>query len=185
MSRLDAIVRENIRIMAQVITEICQRSTRKEVSESPLSRNQYYILNILAQSGEQLISDLARILDISAAATSKNVDRLEQLDMVERKVGKNDRRSYEIHLRPQGRHVIDRFNEITAKKQIAVMAQFSEEEKIQLLDFLKRIVQYTLNDSHDADLICLQCGGRCGDDCVVDSGKGKCPSHESIINPLT
>ena len=82
MPEIDAILRENIRIMAQVITEVCQRDTRKKVCDPPLSRNQYYLLNILATSGEFLISDLARILDISPAATSKNIDRLEQLELV-------------------------------------------------------------------------------------------------------
>ena len=103
MSDLNSVLQENIRIMAQVITEICQRSTRKQATEHPLSRNQYYILKILATSGEFLISELARILDISPAAASKNIDRLEQLELVVRQAHKGDRRSQEVRVDDQVR----------------------------------------------------------------------------------
>ena len=89
----DEILRENIRITAQVITEICQASTRRQVCPQPLSRNQYYILKILAVNGDYLSSELAAILDISSAAASKNVDRLEQWDLVSRHARPADRRS--------------------------------------------------------------------------------------------
>lgn len=174
MSEIDGILRENIRIMAQVITEVCQRSTRKLVCPSPLSRNQYYILNILATSGEFLISDLARILDISPAAVSKNIDRMEQLNLVQRRARPGDRRSLEVFLLPEGKAIVDEFNRVTEKKQRPLMAQFTSEEKIVLLDLLQRIVKFTVDPEHKTELICLQCGGACGPNCVVEGGAGPC-----------
>lgn len=174
MSGIDGILRENIRIMAQVTTEVCQRSTRKHVCPDPLSRNQFYILKILATSGAFLISELAVILDISPAAASKNIDRLEQLGLVERRLRPDDRRSHEINLEAAGRRIVEEFDRVTAKKQAPLLAQFSAEEKIVLLDMLRRVVRYTVADDHKTDLICLQCGGKCGEDCVVKSGRGPC-----------
>ena len=178
MSELDAVLQENIRIMAQVITEICQRSTRKQATDHPLSRNQYYILKILATSGEFLISELARILDISPAAASKNIDRLEQLELVVRQAHQGDRRSQEVKLLDEGHRIIAEFDRITMQKQIPLMAQFSEAEKTLLLDFLRRVVKYTIAEENNTDLICLQCGGKCGEECVVESGAGACAPHE-------
>ena len=174
VSDIDGLLRENIRIMAQVITEVCQRSTRKQVCPVPLSRNQYYILKILATSGEFLISDLARILDISPAAVSKNIDRMEQLKLVQRRNLPEDRRSLEVCLLPDGQAIVSEFDRVTYEKQIPLMAQFSNDEKVVLLDLLQRIVKYTVDVDHNTELICLQCGGACGDKCVVEGGLGPC-----------
>ena len=174
MSGIDAILRENIRIMAQVITEVCQRSTRKQVCADPLSRNQFYILKILATSGAFLISELAAILDISPAAASKNIERLEQLGLVGRQLRPDDRRSHEIRILEPGRQIVAKFDQVTAQKQAPLLAQFTEEEKILLLDLLRRIVRFTVAADQKTDLICLQCGGHCGDDCVVNSSRGPC-----------
>jgi DNA-binding MarR family transcriptional regulator len=178
MSGIDSILRENIRIMAQVITEVCQRDTRKRVCPSPLSRNQYYILNILATSGEFLISDLARILDISPAAVSKNIDRMEQLNLVQRRARPGDRRSLEVFLLPEGQAIVDEFDRVTEEKQQPMMDQFTSEEKTMLLDLLQRIVKYTVDLDHKTELICLQCGGACGPTCVVEGGEGPCSSSQ-------
>ncbi len=174
MSSMDSVLRENIRIMAQVITEVCQRNTRQQVSNHTLSRNQCYILKVLAASGEFLISELARILDISPAATSKNIDRLEQMGYASRQTREGDRRSLEVKIEDTGRAFVDEVNRVTTKKLTPLMAQFSEDEKVVLLDFLKRILKYTLAEENNTDLICLQCGGKCGDDCVVSASNGTC-----------
>lgn len=174
MSDINIILSENIRITAQVVTEICQRSTRLAISDPPLSRNQYYILKILATSGEFLIGELARILNISTSAASKNVDRLEQLDMVARQSRPGDRRSFEVKLLAAGQHVVDEFERVTFEKQKPLMAQFTDEEKHALLAMLQQVIRYTLAEESNTELICLQCGGNCGQDCAVEDGRGKC-----------
>ena len=175
MSEIDRVLSENIRIMSQVITELCQRATRKQVCEYPLSRNQYYILRILKTSGAHLISDFARILDISPAAASKNIDRLVTIGFVNRRTRPEDRRGQEVHLLPAGRHIVEEFDRITAEKQADLMAELTEPEKLQLLDLMQRVVKHTMRYGHDMDLICLQCGGQCGEECIVKGTSGSCP----------
>ena len=41
-----------------------------------------------------------------------------------------------------------------------------------------RVVKYTIAEENNTDLICLQCGGKCGEECVVESGAGACAPHE-------
>ncbi len=113
-------------------------------------------------------------MDISAAAASKNIDRLEQLDLVVRQAHSGDRRSMEVKLLPKGRSIVDEISEVTTQKMAPLMDQFSADEKTTLLDFLQRIVKYTLADEISTDLICLQCGGNCGEVCVVKAGRGIC-----------
>lgn len=174
MKDLDRILLQNLRITAQVLTEVCQRNTRLQVCPVPLSRNQYYILNILAKSGEFPISELARILEISTAAASKNIDRLEQLGLVKRRPSESDRRASEVELLPQGRQIVEEFDRVTAAKQQPVLDDFDDDEKRQLLDLLRRVVRNTLHDRHMSELICLQCAGNCGDNCAVEACQGHC-----------
>lgn len=174
MNRLNSTLSENIRIMALVITEICQRSTLQMASPANLTRNQFTILKTLSADANYQISDLARVLDISNAAVSKNIDRLEKLDMVARRIHPEDRRSLELVLLEEGLKVIRNFDEILAQKQEHLMAQFSTREKEVLVDLLQRVVTFTLSEEQNTELICLQCGGNCGDSCVVESTMGMC-----------
>ena len=75
---------------------------------------------------------------------------------------------------PGGQAIVDEFDRVTTEKQVPMMAQFSAQEKVVLLDLLQRIVKYTVDESHNTELICLQCGGACGEKCVVEGGKGPC-----------
>ncbi len=79
-----------------------------------------------------------------------------------------------MKLLDKGHQLVERINQVTNKKLDPLMSQFSKEEKVQLLDYLQRIVKFTLADESNSDLICLQCGGKCGNSCVVETGKGIC-----------
>ncbi len=59
-----------------------------------------------------------------------------------------------------------------------MLAQFSGNEKRMLLSMLKTMIQHTLAGEQDADLICLQCQGRCGDVCVIKERRGTCSSGD-------
>jgi len=174
MRKLDRILSENIRIMALVVSEICQRSTLEMASGSNLTSNQFTILRALSSSQDYQITDLARLLDISTAAVSKNIDRLEQLNLVARRPNPEDRRSLELILLEPGWMVLGRFDEILAEKQEHLMEQFTAREKEVLVDLLRRAITYTVSREQNTELICLQCGGNCGETCVIEITMGPC-----------
>lgn len=174
MNGLEKALSENMRIMAQAITEICQRSTLEKACSIPINRNQFTILKILSNGGSFQINALARLLDISNAAVSKNIDRLTNLGLVTRRTNPNDRRRLEIILMEPGREIVAQYDRILEEKQKHLMKQFSAEEKEVLLDLLKRIIRFTLAEEQDIDMICLQCAGLCGDSCVIESREGTC-----------
>lgn len=179
MANLDTALSENLRILAQVLHEICQRNSRQEACSLPLSRNQLYILRMLASAGEQQIGEIARTLDISNAAASKNIDRLQEWGFVERRFHPQDRRSHEVSLLDAGRQVAAAYDLVLDKKQRALMGNFTVQEKTILLDLVRRIIRYTLADERNTDQICRQCGGRCGEDCVIGSIRGDSASSRT------
>jgi len=183
MGSLDRELSENIRIMSQVIGDICHRSTLQMASPINLTRNQFTILRILSTDGDFQISDLARLLDISSAAVSKNIDRLEHVGLAARQAKPEDRRSLEIILLEDGLAILREFDRILGEKQKHLMDQFSRREKEDLLNLVKRVIIFTLAEEQDTEVICLQCGGNCGDSCVIESCKGLCILPEKKKSP--
>jgi DNA-binding MarR family transcriptional regulator len=178
ITSLDEELGQNIRIMAQVIGDICHRSTLANATPIKLTSNQFTILKVLATGGDFQISDLARLLDISNAAISKNIDRLEHLDLVARQTKLGDRRSLDIILLGEGSKILRNYDQILNTKRDLLLEQFSRQEKEDLLDLMKKVIIYTLAGEQDTELICLQCGGNCGDNCVIESCKGLCALPE-------
>lgn len=171
---LDAIIGESLRIMTQAVGDICQRSTLREASDGTLNANQFAMLRILSQHDDATASEFARLLAISNAAISKNIDRLAAMGLVARGVHPSDRRSMSLVLQPAGRELLERFDRIADRKVSGILAQFSADEKTRLLDYIQRIVRFTLSDEQDVDAICYQCGGRCGDNCILEDRAGSC-----------
>ncbi|MEZ4388114.1 MAG: MarR family transcriptional regulator [Candidatus Krumholzibacteriia bacterium] len=171
---LDAMVGENLRILTQAIGDICQRSTLAEASGGKLTSNQFSILRILQRRSELTASEFARILGVSSAAVTKIIDRLAAMDLIAREAHPTDRRSTALVLQPAGRDLLQRHDLIASRKLTTILAGFSAEDKLRFLDFIQRVVRDTLSDEQDADVICYQCGGRCGESCVLAHRDGTC-----------
>lgn len=156
MGNLDTALSENLRILAQVLNEICQRNSRLQACPVPLSRNQMYILQVLAGAGELQIGQIARTLGVSNPAASKNVDRLQELGFVERRSHPQDRRSHEVVLKEAGRQVAAAYGLILDQKQRTLMGNFTEDEKTALLDLIRRVIRHVLADETGSDTLTRQ-----------------------------
>jgi DNA-binding MarR family transcriptional regulator len=170
----DAVLGENLRILAHVLGGICQRSTLNEAGGGEISENQLAILRMLQRRDQLTASEFARVLGISNAAVSKIVQRLVSLGMVRRGPDPDDRRRVALVLEPAGEDLLQRYEQIATRKLDHIMASFNEVEKEQLLGLIQRVVQNTLAEEQDIDAICYQCGGHCGDTCVVELRRGTC-----------
>lgn len=174
MERLDQTVADAIRIFAQSVQDISLRSSIEQACPTRLTRNQFLILNLLNTNGAFPIGEIAGILDISSPAASKNVDRLEELGFVRRIRRAADRRVHDVELQPRGAAIVERFVAIAAGKHETLLSRFTTEEKIQLLDLLRRIVLLTLAGEERTEAICLQCYNRRGEDCILRELPGGC-----------
>jgi DNA-binding MarR family transcriptional regulator len=171
---LDEVLGENLTILAQLTCEVFQRRTLAQASPVPLSRNQFAILKILGSAATYRVGELARLLDISGAATSKNVDRLQNLGFVERLAKPEDRRGLEVVLLPAGRAVVEESARIAAARHAAQFGQFELEDKERLLTSLRRIIRGILAQESSPDRICMLCEGHGAATCVVRESKGVC-----------
>ncbi len=85
-----------------------------------------------------------------------------------------DRRTANISITTDGNKVVESYNNLKIKKQTEIFKQFSNKEKEQLITNLTTFVQNTLHEDMDTDILCLQCNGFCGDNCIVNETKGIC-----------
>ncbi|MBT3316522.1 winged helix-turn-helix transcriptional regulator [bacterium] len=168
---------ENIRILSQVVLEICLKDNLQKSTDLNLSHNQFYLLKILSNRDKLGISEIAHVLGISNAAASKNIENMQKDGLVTRAVGEKDRRQQFVSIAEEGQNIITKFNTISSKKQNAVLSKFSDNEKDQFLDYLGKFIQGLLSDHQKTDLICMQCDGNCGDDCVISACSGTCSFH--------
>jgi len=174
ISKTDRNLSELLRISSFIVTEICEQQFMEEASSMPLSKNQYYILKMLANSTSFNLSDLADILSLSNAAIGKNIDKLVHNKLVTRRFTKTDRRSAKVSITIKGREIIEKYNELKISKQVEIFKQYPLKDKEKFAEYLKTFISNTLHQDMDTDILCLQCTGYCGDDCVVKEKNGSC-----------
>ena len=165
---------ELLRISSFIVSDICEKQFMKESSSVPLSENQFYILRILNNASPFNLSDLAKILSVSNAAIGKNIDKLVQYKFVRRRFRKLDRRTAKVSITPEGKKVVEKFNDLKLIKQVEIFKAFSSDEKEKFTDYLRKFINNTLHKDMDMDLLCLQCNGFCGENCIVKETKGSC-----------
>jgi len=93
-----------------------------------------------------------------------------------------DRRRQTISLQSAGNEILARYDHLMAQRQTKLLGHFTVAEKEQLLDLLRRVIQCTLADDLDTDVVCIQCAGECGDECVLRHG-GAVSSARSPADP--
>ncbi|QDV51142.1 MarR family winged helix-turn-helix transcriptional regulator [Gimesia fumaroli] len=101
------------------------------------------ILATLRRSGSPYAMTPTELMDavmLSSGAMTNRIDRLEQLDFVERKPSPSDRRSLQVKLTKRGRKIID--DAIAARFAEADQAQTSlkKQDRKQLADLLRTLL---------------------------------------------
>ncbi len=74
--------------------------------EARLTFAQLAVLRTLRDGGPQLAGRLGEAVGLSAASTTRLVDRLEERGLVRRRRGRGDRRCVEVHLTERGRQLV-------------------------------------------------------------------------------
>lgn len=120
-------------------------------------------------------SQFADILDISRAATSKSIDRLHALKLVNRRVNPKDRRATIVSLSVQGSELIDHYYRSRNNHMKNILDTFSDEELVMLKKLLDKYIQSSVMKTEDIELICMVCNGTYGSDCGLNvSLHGQC-----------
>jgi len=106
---------EVIREWAEVFMHRSMRDFRRFMDETGLSFSQINILMRLFHGKSTGVSEIGEQLGVTNAAASQAVDRLVQLDLIERTEDPEDRRAKRLALTQKGRSLIEKGIEARSK----------------------------------------------------------------------
>jgi MarR family transcriptional regulator for hemolysin len=86
--------------LLEEVTRRLRRSFDTSFEQFALTRTQWRTLAYLYRTPGMTQTELARELELERASVGQAIDRLEELSLVERRSAANDRRVWQIHLRP-------------------------------------------------------------------------------------
>lgn len=95
---------------------------------------------VTLHDGAMHVTDLAQIALEKQPTMSKIIDRMEKLDLVQRKPGLADRRSTLVSITEEGMRVVEPLLELAKQHERNVLAPLGEKNAAILLEVLKKLI---------------------------------------------
>jgi DNA-binding MarR family transcriptional regulator len=115
------------------------RRADQMMDEIGLYRGQGMLLKYLSRFDGQTHSEIAEKLEISPAAVTKVIKRLEEQHYLKRQPDPKDERISRVFIQPEGLKTIEEINRLFQQLDDVTFLGFSEDELEQLRGFLNRI----------------------------------------------
>ncbi len=111
---------ETLGFLLSDTSRLLRRAFQERLVGSELSMSEAKALFYVSRQEGLRQVDLASLLEVQPIAAARLVDRLEDLDLIERRAAPDDRRAYLLYLLPKARPVLERFEADAAEiRQIA------------------------------------------------------------------
>jgi DNA-binding MarR family transcriptional regulator len=119
-----------------------RRMLDETLEEHGLSSGEWHVLGKLSRTpgGRRSAGDLAAKVELSSAAMTNRLDRLEKAGLVRRIPDENDRRSVQIEVTAQGRELYERAVGAQAAKEAIIAEALGPRQQDQLNDLLRRVM---------------------------------------------
>lgn len=161
-------------ILSSVLGEILDGELQRGPNERPLTRAQFCFLKLINLNSGLKVGQVARRLGVTAAATSKSLDRLERLGLVSRAAVPGDRRASSLSPSPDGRALVCAFERSKVERVEPVVADLEPHELEQLCGLLERVCLGLLENLDGRGDPCLRCAGYYKPGCTIGALVGRC-----------
>jgi len=134
---------DECKTLGHLLMHVCRmRGKRADqfMEQSNLFRGQGILLLILSRHDGLTHSEIAEMLDISPAAATKVIKRLEQAHYLQRMTDSGDERVSRVYLMDEGRAVINEIHKSFKRLDEITFKNFSEEELAKLRDYINRMM---------------------------------------------
>ncbi len=118
-----------------------ERSISATLAEKHLTMAQFDVLATLRYSEGLTQKELAELLLVTKGNVVGLLDRLQKLDLVERRADPDDGRSNRVHLTPQGRHKIESVLPVHDRLVLRTLSCLGQQEVGTLRRLLKTLEQ--------------------------------------------
>ena len=119
-----------------------KRMLDETLDEYALSSGEWHALGRLSRSpgGRRTAGDLAKKAELSSAAMTNRLDRLEKAGLVQRIPDEHDRRAVQIEITDAGRELYERTVDTQAAKEAIIADALTGDQQDQLNDLLRRLM---------------------------------------------
>ena len=119
-----------------------KRMLDETLDEHNLSSGEWHALGRLSRSpgGRRTAGDLAKKAELSSAAMTNRLDRLEKAGLVQRIPDEHDRRAVQIEITDEGRQLYERSVDAQAAKEAIIAEALTVEQQEELNALLRRLM---------------------------------------------
>lgn len=118
---------------------LLRRNFDRRAREHGLSRSRWQVLWHLAQKQGVKQTELAERLDVAPISLARQLDNLEQEDLVERRRDDRDRRCFRIYLTAAAAPALQVLQTLAEETRAEALVGLSNDQVMQLHDLLSRI----------------------------------------------
>jgi len=161
-------------MLGSLLREILDESYLRGRCPHPLTRVQFCLLKLISVNANLQASEVARYLGVSPAAITKNVDKLERLNLVVRTSSELDRRAILLSASDDGRQLVREFEDFKAERVLPAMGNLSTEDLEDMCDLLEGICYELCGSGANAKGFCLRCAGYYEPECSLRLAQGHC-----------
>ena len=132
--------------LLEELTRRLRRTFDTSVEQFGLTRTQWRALAYLYRTSGMTQSELASELELERASIGQAIDRLEELGLVERRSAKNDRRVWQVHLKPAAIDLLPKMR-VEADQVYARLLTRIEDEDLETFKSTLAAMQRNLSDT--------------------------------------
>lgn len=148
-------IRASIGELAGILARVSMTQMKDLMNEASLSHSQMFALMQISHQGNCGVSQIAGHLGTTDAASSQLVQRLVNLDLVERLESQEDRREKKISLTPRGKELVDRMVENRRKMIEELIRALPDDKQSMMIEAIGLLVksahEYEQNKRGQAD----------------------------------
>lgn len=161
-------------VLRSLLREFLEEDFLHKIRPHRLTRAQFCFLKLISAKSDLQVGELARALGVSPAASSKNLDTLEDLGLVYRESSHEDRRVILLRASRAGSELVRQYEVLKAAHLAPVIEGLGPEKTEQLCDLLEEVCGAVLQRAENPRETCLRCAGYYRPDCSFEQFHGEC-----------
>lgn len=130
----------NVRDFILFLGEKFKNSTENFEDFSKVSIQEITVLKILARRGPTMVKDIAcKLNNVKLSNLTRVLDHLEEYGYIERKLNREDRRSFRIELTPQGQKMAEAYQHMFEVMAQATLEALTPAERLILVELYTKV----------------------------------------------
>lgn len=130
---------ENVGAVLAQVSRLLRRSFDDRTRGTGVTRPQWQVLSLLSTNDGINQGGLAELLEVEPITLGRMIDRLQDVQMVERRIDPADRRAWRLHLTDKGRRQLDALRPLAMKTYEIALEGVGKVEQAIMMEALSRM----------------------------------------------